>query len=71
MEFALKNAGMSGQLIQAGSLPKAVNLYIAFAKSGDAQTFREAYDNAFKKLIMTGQIDSVLRRYGAFRAPNQ
>jgi ABC-type amino acid transport substrate-binding protein len=69
MNFALKNNGQTDQLVEAGRLPEAINLYIAFSKSDEADVFRNAFNTSFQVLLELGRIEEILKSYGAHRSP--
>jgi polar amino acid transport system substrate-binding protein len=65
MNAKLKNLGISGALKEAGNISAPVKMYMACTpKHQSSQLFVDIIDNEMKNLETSGELKTILQRYG-------
>jgi len=68
MIYALAESGLTDELIEVGTFPAKLDQYVGFSNTPEADEFRKIFDRSFAKLLNSGQITKILKRYSAFRS---
>lgn len=68
MNASIQKAGLKGEIIEAGSFPKKLDLYLGFARNEQSDEYRKRFDSSFATLLKSGKIDDILQRHDVIRS---